>query len=118
VKPHIETNPDMQRCIDNCSECQEMCLVTAQHCLTEGGSHAEAGHIGSLLDCARTCQLSAELMVRDSPLHPRVCAVCAEACERCAEDCERFSDDLMMQQCAEACRRSMKSCREMANMRG
>ncbi len=114
MRPHPTTTDDMQRCIDDCTECQETCLSTVQHCLVEGGDHAEASHVGLLLDCAGLCQVTAELMVRDSPLHPRVCAVCAEVCDRCAHDCERFEDDLMMQQCGEACRRAMKSCREMA----
>jgi hypothetical protein len=76
--------------------------------------HAEAGHIQALLDCAEACQNSANFMLRNSPLHPQACALCAEACRRCAESCEKMGNDAQMQACAQACRRCEASCRKMA----
>ena len=105
----------MHECINNCTNCHNICMETVMHCLQMGGKHAEAVHIRLLLDCAEICATSANFMLRGSDLHPRTCAVCAEACERCADDCERIGpDDQMMQRCAEMCRRCADSCRRMA----
>lgn len=110
--PHISDT--MRRCIDECQSCQAICLESVTHCLEQGGRHAEANHIRTLLDCAEACQTSANFMLRGSELHARVCEVCAEACEACAAECEKFTDDPMMQRCAEECRRCAESCRQMA----
>ena len=104
----------MRRCIDECQSCLAICHESVAHCLRQGGKHAEANHIRTLLDCAEACQASANFMLRGSPLHARVCEVCAEACEACAAECEQFTDDAMMQRCAEECRRCAESCRQMA----
>jgi Domain of Unknown Function (DUF326) len=111
--PH-KHSPEMERCIDNCQECHEVCLHTVTHCLDKGGRHAEAHHIRLLLDCAEICETSANFMIRHSDLHAETCRACSEVCERCAEDCERLADDDMMRRCAEICRRCAESCRQMA----
>jgi hypothetical protein len=105
---------EMQECIDNCTECHAICVATITHCLQMGGKHAEAAHIGLLMDCAQICATSADFMLRGSPMHSRTCAACAEICARCAEECARMGSDDMMQRCAEACRRCAESCRRMA----
>ena len=104
----------MRRCIDECQSCLAICLESVTHCLQQGGKHAEANHIRTLLDCVEACQASANFMLRGSPLHARVCGVCADACDACARECERFDDDPMMQRCAEECRRCAESCRQMS----
>jgi hypothetical protein len=106
----------MQRCIQECLNCHSICMATVPYCLQIGGAHAEAAHIGLMLDCAEICQTSANFMLRGSQLHARTCGVCAEVCERCAEDCERMGDDQPMQNCAEACRGCAEACRRMATM--
>jgi hypothetical protein len=107
----------MEQCIQNCTDCHDICVETATHCLQKGGKHAEANHIRLLLDCAQICQTSADFMLRGSVLHGRTCEVCAEVCERCAQDCERIDpNDAQMQECAEMCRRCAQSCREMAQV--
>lgn len=105
---------EMRRCIENCSDCHNICVETAAHCLEMGGKHAEAKHVKLLLDCADICLTSANFMLRGSPMHVRTCAVCAELCTLCAEACEAFGDDALMRQCAEICRRCAESCRQMA----
>jgi hypothetical protein len=104
----------MQRCIDECQSCHAICVETAAHCLQRGGKHAEARHIGTLLDCAEICSTSADFMLRNSQLFQRTCEVCAEVCDRCAKSCDSFGDDDMMRRCAEECRRCAESCRKMA----
>lgn len=109
-----QSTQEMERCIDNCQECHEVCLRTASHCLEKGGRHAEVSHVRLLLDCAQVCQTSADFMIRGSDLHAATCRACAEVCERCADDCERMGDDEMMRRCAEVCRRCAQSCAQMA----
>lgn len=96
------------------TDCHDICLQTVSHCLDKGGTE----HVTLLLDCAEICQTAANFMLRNSELHSRVCAVCAEVCDRCAEDCEFAADDDMMRQCAQACRRCAEACREMAQHSG
>lgn len=112
--PH-QISSEMRNCITNCSDCHNICVETAAHCLEMGGKHAEASHLRELLDCAQICATSADFMLRGSDLHSQTCGVCADACERCAESCERIADgDELMQRCAEFCRRCAESCRRMA----
>jgi len=103
---------DTNACIASCTDCQRVCLETVAWCLKQGGEHASPSHIGALQDCAQICATSADFMVRDSALHGRVCAVCAEVCERCAEACERLGDSPELRRCAEACRRCAELCRD------
>ena len=117
--PHAQQpqalSQEMQKCIDACLECHRICLETVNHCLIMGGKHAEASHIKRLLDCAQACQLSADLMTRQSDLHARMCALCADFCDACAADCEAIDpNDTLMKRCAEVCRRCAASCRAMA----
>lgn len=112
--PH-QISSEMRNCITNCSDCHNVCVETATHCLEMGGKHAEASHLRELLDCAQICATSAGFMLRGSDLHSQTCGVCADACERCAESCERIADgDELMQRCAEFCRLCAESCRRMA----
>lgn len=104
----------MQNCIQACTTCHSVCMETLQHCLKMGGKHSEQAHIVLMMDCAEICQISANFMLRGSPLHTLTCGACAEVCDRCAEDCSRFGDDAMMARCAEACRMCAQSCHEMA----
>jgi hypothetical protein len=112
--PH-QISADMRECIDNCTNCHNICLETIVHCLQMGGKHAETAHVRLLMDCAEICATSANFMLRGSDLHSRTCAVCAEVCKRCADDCEQLADgDEQMLRCAEMCRRCAESCRRIA----
>lgn len=102
----------MQAAIKACLDCHAMCLQTAMnYCLEEGGRHVGAAHLRLMLNCAELCQTSANFMLSNSPLHGRVCGVCAEACEACARSCEEVGG---MRECKEECLRCAKSCRSMA----
>ena len=114
---HRSMKAGMQECIDRCQSSEQICLESVQHCLKQGGKHAEADHIGMLFACAEICSTSARFMLLGSEHHTSTCGVCAEVCEACAVECDGFSDDEMMQQCADACRRCAESCREMAGMK-
>lgn len=112
-----DRNEAMQQCIDNCTDCHSICVETLNQNIEMGDKFAEIEHIRALQDCARMCATSADFMLRDSELHPKVCGVCAEACERCADSCEtRVDGDELMLECIEMCRECARSCREMAQM--
>lgn len=105
----------MQDCIDICTECLQSCEQLIWHCLERGGEHASVAHIRLLQDCANLCALSAKFMLRQSPLHTRICSVCAEACLQSAVSCEKIGrEDAEMKSCAEVCRQCADSCNEMA----
>lgn len=112
--PHHHSPQEIERCIDHCQECHEICVRTTTHCLQKGGRHAEASHIRLLIDCAEICETSANFMLRGSELHAFTCGACAEACRRCADSCNSMADDDMMRRCAEICRRCADSCAHMA----
>ena len=110
------SSTEMQQCIERCSDCHDVCVETARHCLERGGAHAGAEHVLALLDCAQLCDTSRDFMLRGSAQHAEVCGRCAEACERCAESCESIdASDEVMRRCAEECRRCAESCRAMAS---
>ncbi len=106
--------PEMQKCIDRCTECHNICVETITYCLQMGGHHSDPGHIRILMDCADICRTSADFMLRGSDLHSQACGLCADVCERCARDCDQFANDDRMKACAEECRRCTESCRRMA----
>jgi hypothetical protein len=112
--PTRTRSEDMQRGIEECERCRDICLRAVAHCLDRRGRLAEPGTVTTLLDCVDTCTTAANFMLRDSQAHGRACELCAEICDVCAERCERFPDDDMMRRCAEECRRCAVSCREMA----
>jgi hypothetical protein len=115
--PHQGTDhisADMQRCIEDCLDCHDICLETIAYCLDRGGTYAETEHIRLLLDCVEICQTSADFTLCGSELHGRTCDICAEVCDRCAQRCESFGDEAIIYECAEVCRRCAESCRQMA----
>ena len=102
----------MRDVIKACLDCHSLCLQMAMsYCLERGGRHVEQQHLRLMLNCAELCQTSANFMLSGSPLHGRVCAVCAEVCEACAKSCEQVGD---MRECLEECQRCARSCRTMA----
>lgn len=105
---------EMDRCIQNCQHCHDLCWSTYTYCVQRPHPHNDPNHLRLLLDCIQICQTSADFMLRQSDLHPFVCGSCAEVCQRCAEDCSSMGDDLQMESCAAACQRCADSCRQMA----
>ncbi len=111
---HMERSAEMDRCIEACQSCHEICLEAVHHCLHQGGAHADPHHIGLLLDCADICLTDAQFMMRNSMHHQVICDACAEVCEACAESCGQLADEPHMQLCADQCRRCAELCRQMA----
>jgi hypothetical protein len=92
-----------------------VCVDTVAYCLDKGGAHADAEHVGVLLDCEQICRTAQDFMARGSRLHSSTCSTCAEACDACAEACESFAGDPAMEACAEACRTCADACRRAAS---
>lgn len=111
---HPTLSDTMQRCIEICNRCHDVCLQTVQHCLRTGGRHAAPEHVRLLLDCIDICRVSADFMLRQSPHHRLTCRACAEVCLQCATSCDQMGDDPVMQECARVCRECATSCRQMA----
>lgn len=107
----------IEQCIQNCQNCHAICEQTLFYCLQKGEPHVQASHMQVLLDCAQICQVGADFMLRNSPLHVKTCALCAEICTKCADSCERIDkNDPQMKACAEMCRRCAASCQQMATV--
>lgn len=104
----------MQRCIEECLSCYSSCMETIPHCLGMGGEHSKPDHISLMFECARVCQLSAEMMLLNSPRHMDTCRLCSDVCEQCAESCASMNVDPEMAECEHECRRCAESCRQMA----
>ena len=117
LMPHIashSTNPEVDRCIDDCYNCATSCNTTVAYCLEKGGRHAEAAHIALMLDCASICETAASSMSRNSNVHNLICRACADICRKCESECRSFGDDPTMQECADVCRKCAESCDRMA----
>ena len=107
---------EMTKCAQLCHDCQALCLQTIRHCLKLGGRHAAPEHMGLLVDCAELCETTAHYLLRESPLHARLCALCAEVCRQCADNCVQVGgDDAILKPCAELCRRCAASCEHMGS---
>lgn len=109
-----DSRAELESCIDYCQASHRACLETMLYCLGRGGAHADADHIRLLADCAAICQTAADFMLRESPLHGAVCAVCAEVCEVCAAACDTFAGESRLEHCAQACRQCAAGCEALA----
>ena len=112
-----QMSQDMQRCIDECTACHQVCLRTIQHCLGMGGKHAEQAHVRVMADCAQICARQRGLHaphVRPAPPHVRRVRRGVPAVRRRLRPGRRRQDQ-QMKQCADACRRCAESCRKMAS---
>ncbi len=110
-------DPAMKEAVVHAIACESSCLESINYCMHKGEKHAEASHLGLLLDCARACGISADYMLRESPFHSEMCGTCADVCEDCAKSCGQFKNDEQMKDCEEKCRACAASCRRMAGMR-
>ncbi len=106
---------EMLVCVQNCTLCNQICLLTKNYCLTKGGRHLDVQHLRALMDCEQLCRVSADFMLRESKLHSQICNACAEACLVCAQSCESLgAEDDLMTTCASICRQCAESCQEMS----
>lgn len=110
---HLNISPEMEQCIDHCTDCHDVCIELIDHCLRQGGRYAEPDRVKLFEDCAEICQTALDFMVRESARYPLTCAVSAAICDEVARDCAMFQDDEIMQRCAEIARKCGRSLRSM-----
>lgn len=106
----------IHECIRLCDECRNICHDTLfNHALERGGEYARADHIRLMVDCIQICQVTADLMRRNSPYHFSMCGACADVSLACAEICEKFGKNFgPIVRCAQACRECASSCQTMS----
>lgn len=104
---------EIAECIDVCRQCQSLCLAYATgHCLEQGGRHTEPEHLRTMLVCAWSCGLAADVMSTGATLHRQVCALCADVCDACITSCHDLDG---MQACIDACTRCKERCEAMTS---
>jgi len=108
------TKYDYQTCIDQCNKCAQACYECFNTCLKEPDVHQRINCLSLLIECAKSCQMSAGTMAMDGKLIKDHCKMCAELCNMCAQDCSLFKDDHCTE-CAKICRDCAKECDKMAN---
>lgn len=108
----VQANEELARCVEDCLDCQDICLQTVRYCLSMSKNYP----IGVLLDCIEVCQINADFLLRGSRLLNNISDLCAMACKRSADFCGQFRNDAQMQMCAKACERCAKSCQEIAKL--
>ena len=100
-----------EECIQACLDCHAICLCVSRHWTRADASPERTRMITLLLDCADCCRATANFMLRDSPMHGRLCRLCAELCAECERECrDRAGEEEGMLRCADACGRCAESC--------
>lgn len=108
--------PEMQTCMNACTDCHKMCLETMTYCMSKGGRYMDMSMMSMMRDCSEMCMMCMSMIMGGSEFMGRTCMLCAEMCDRCAMACEMMSDDAKMMECAAACRKCAESCRAMQMM--
>jgi hypothetical protein len=103
---------EMQQCIQDCLDCNTVCLETAMDHQEAGGPQANPDYVLLLQDCAEICMTAAHFMQHDSPLYGFVCQTCALVCNHTAGICDQAGDT----DCANACRTCAWSCDQLAKL--
>ncbi len=102
-------SPEIERALDECTRCHQVCLTGSGHVLRKGGDLADAHHIRLLSDCVELCETNSNFMLRGSPFAKRTAVLCAVICRECADELDG-SDDPVIQRCADACRECAVAC--------
>lgn len=103
---HKHQTPTMDACIHACEEAHDALQHAVHDCLKKAGRHADAAHIGIMLDCAQMCHTAHDFMLRHSSQHGLACHTCEHICSACAKSCEALGDQdiaAICKRCAEAC---------------
>jgi hypothetical protein len=104
-----------EECIQACLDCHAICLDLARHCAHAGAGSGQTRVMTLLLDCADCCRATANFMLRDSPMHGRLCRLCAELCRACERECRASAGEHgRMLRCADACLRCAEACERVA----
>lgn len=94
-----------------CQDGQYHCDLLIDYCLRKGGAWSKLDKISILRDCSDICQMSANLVGRDSKFAKKACALCSAACN----DVKAAMADLPEDQYVENCLKSVHECGTQCN---
>ncbi|MCL4419518.1 four-helix bundle copper-binding protein [Patescibacteria group bacterium] len=116
--PTFEADKDIQKAIDDCLECQRLCLETASYWYITGEEIRDID-VWLLLDCSDICEISAKFMMRDSEFVNDVLENCIAICDRTAENLELLGEgaDGIIRKCIASCRKCAESCRKVSSIK-
>ena len=108
-----------EACIKACQECARSCNETFHHCYEQvaQGKKEHAKALRLVVNCAKFCNLSSDLVASGSPLMVYSCEACAAACKACGAECDKHAGS-EMKDCAKACYACEKTCRAMVRAMG
>jgi hypothetical protein len=119
--PHVQgnTNDALVRCVEELSDCAQICTACADACLGEPSVAELVQCIRLNLDCADVCRATGALASRRTGSNELVLRTmleaCAETCRLCAAECARHAGQHRhCEICAEACQRCEEACRRAA----
>jgi hypothetical protein len=104
----------VERTIESCRNCREICEETIFHAIRNGGETAQMDVLGVLMDCAGSCNLSEKMMLRGSPYLRRLAPAVVEICEACAVMCDTIPRDDYFSTCANSARRCANNLKQLA----
>src|SRR5260370_37140870 len=91
------TNQVFQRAIEDCKEGHLICVQTIQYSVQQGGPYVAPDYLRLLEDCAQTCQLGEDFMLRGSPFAAAVCNLCADVCDQWPGSCDQVGGGTVAQ---------------------
>ncbi|MBU5590161.1 four-helix bundle copper-binding protein [Clostridium sp. MSJ-4] len=109
------TTNNYQRCIDECNRCAKVCYECFEACVNEPDLNTKGNLVKTLMECAKMCEMLAELMSINDQFAKEHCRFCASICDKCAQECGIFKDD-HYQKCAQECSACAKECRKISDM--
>ncbi|MBI0584070.1 MAG: hypothetical protein ISF22_07565 [Methanomassiliicoccus sp.] len=104
----------VERTIESCRDCREICEETIFHAIRVGGETAQMDVLGVLMDCGGICKLSEKMMLRGSPYFRRMAPTVVDICEACATMCDTIAGDDYFSTCANSARRCADNLKQLA----
>ena len=94
-------------CVSECNHC-------ASACLEEKDMKLMKDCILLDLDCSSVCEVTAEMIARDSAYAMHLLKVCGDICNACATECEKHAHLAHCKLCADVCRVCAEACEQFA----
>jgi hypothetical protein len=113
TEPRQPSATDLRAAFLACLRAHEACEAAVAHALRAADGEHVNDRVGTLLDCADVCRVTARHIRYGSPLLRGAAGVAAELCERAAEACAAVAAAAAH---AEACRRAAACCRLVADV--
>jgi hypothetical protein len=86
-----------------------MCKHCADSCLNEKNVEMMVSCIRLNCDCAKACEIAAEMLIRNSAFAKEAVELCRKVCAACADECDKHENE-HCKECAQMCRECEKLC--------